>query len=145
HAADIIALIEPIFGEYQGVIFDVAEMPELHHIASHFAAAGGAFWCALCGPAVVGCVGWVRSANGVELRKLYVARSQRRAGLGTRLLARVERAAAARGAALVELWSDVKFAAAHRFYQHHGYRRGPQQRALNDRSHTVEYYFCKRL
>ena len=79
--------------------------------------------------------------NGVELKKLYVARDERRHKLGHRLTCRVEEAARARGKAFVELWSDVKFDAAHRFYEARGYQRDGRTRELGDASDTVEYYF----
>jgi putative acetyltransferase len=82
---------------------------------------------------------------GIELRKLYVARSERRSGLGARLVAAVERAAGARGARFIELWSDVKFVPAHRFYERHGYVPGTQTRRLGDLSDTVERHFRKAL
>ena len=169
HESGLIALIKPIFEEYDGVIFDLAEMPELRTIATSFAAAGGAFWCAFRADVLVGCVGWVPSAvaaannddlagapsgsdgaagamtGALELRKLYVAKSERGAGLGGRLARRVERAALARGANAVELWSDAKFVTAHRFYERNGYLRDGRMRALNDRSNTVEFYFRKPL
>lgn len=143
--AALIALIEPIFAEYDGVIFDLEELPELEHIATSFARAGGAFWCAFEGERLVGSVGWIPAKDGIELRKLYVARDFRRHGLGDRLARKVEDAARSQGAAFVELWSDVKFTTAHRFYEARGYQRGSRTRSLGDKSDTVEYYFRLRL
>jgi putative acetyltransferase len=143
----LMALIEPIFGEYEGVLFVREEMPELEQIASVFARAGGAFWCAERRGAVVGSVGFTPAVSGagVELKKLYVARSEREHGLGARLLAQVEDAARARGADFVELWSDVRFVAAHRFYERRGYRRDGRTRELGDASDSVEYHFRREL
>jgi putative acetyltransferase len=96
---------------------------------------------------VVGCIG-ARSRGGaperprsVELCKLYVAREARRRGLGGALCALVEEEARARGAKLVELWSDTRFKDAHRLYERRGYARGPETRELHDRSGSVEYFF----
>lgn len=144
----ICALIEAIFAEYEGVLFILSEMPELRRIASAFAEDGGAFWVAERDGTIVGCVGWApaKSADAaVELKKLYVAAQERRGGLGGRLLARVEDAARRRGAAFVELWSDVKFETAHRFYERRGYHRDGRTRELGDESDTVEHYFRRRL
>lgn len=140
-------LIERIFGEYEGVLFVLAEMPELRCPASSFARAGGRFWTARHAGTVVGCVGFTPAADqaGIELRKLYVSREQRRSGLGARLVELVERAATERGAGFIELWSDVKFQTAHRFYERRGYVPGAQTRRLNDLSDTVERYFRKTL
>jgi len=147
HGPALAALIEPIFLEYEGVLFDLEEMPELEHIATTFDEAGGAFYCALRGERLVGCIGWTpaKDGRGIELKKLYVANDQRRAKLGHRLANLVEQAARERHDQFVELWSDVKFAAAHRFYEARGYRRDGNTRELHDKSDTVEYYFRLRL
>ena len=144
HANELIELIGPIFAEYPGVLFDVdGEMPELRAIATSFAAMKGEFWTAFDHEQLVGCVGYVATADGagVELRKLYVAKSQRRRGLANRLCDLVEATARRRDAGHVELWSDVEFTAAHRFYEARGYQRDGRQRELHDSSDTVEYYF----
>ena len=140
-------LIADIFAEYDGVLFILDEMPELRAVASAFDRAGGAFWCAERQGDVVGCVGYSpsREGNGIELKKLYVHRAVRRSGLGARLVERVEQAARERGAAFVELWSDVEFETAHRFYERRGYERDGRTRELHDESNTVEYYFRKEL
>jgi len=141
--AALCTLIEPIFAEYKGVLFIQHEMPELMHIATTFVEAGGAFWVAERDDEVVGCVGWVPHGEGVELKKLYVARNERERGLGRRLVERVETAAKARGATYVELWSDSKFLPAHRFYTRRGYARDGRSRDLDDESATTELYFRK--
>jgi putative acetyltransferase len=140
-AEGLCALIEPIFGEYEGVLFLIEEMPELLRIRSAFDEMGGAFWCAERGGTIVGCVGYAPHGDGVELKKLYVAASERKQGLGAQLVDRVEAAARARGAGFVELWSDSKFVTAHRFYQRRGYVHDGRTRALDDASHTIEFYF----
>jgi putative acetyltransferase len=143
--AALIELIRSIFAEYDGVLFVLDEMPELEHIAEDFVSAGGRFWCAELQGRLVGCIGYAPMGGGVELKKLYVAEDQRRAGLATRLVALVERAARDRGACFIELWSDVKFDAAHRFYQRLGFDPDGRTRALHDASDTYEYYFRKQL
>jgi putative acetyltransferase len=145
HAQGLIALIEPIFHEYEGVLFVLEEMPELERIATAFASGGGEFWCAFRSEALVGSVGYVPMGQGLELKKLYVAATERGHGLGARLLSLVEEAARRRGASFVELWSDVKFETAHRFYERRGYRRDGRTRELGDASDTVEYYFRREL
>ena len=155
-AADLIALFAAVFAEYPGCVLDVdGEMPELRHIAAHFAAAGGRFYVFTrpgtdSAPAergrVVACGGYTPAGSEqVELRKLYVAKTERRAGLGSRLCALVEAEALLRGARRVELWSDTRFLDAHRLYERRGYRRSGKTRELHDLSHTVEYHFDKVL
>ena len=141
-AAGLIALVGACFAEYPGCVLDVdGEIPELRGIASAFAAEDGEFWVAERDGLVVGSIGWVPAGAGAELRKLYVAASERRRGLGGRLCAKVEDAARARGKAHVELWSDTRFREAHALYERRGYRRGPTTRALGDRSATEEFFF----
>lgn len=147
-AEQLIALIGGVFEEYPGCVLDVdGEAPELRAIASRFRAWGGRFWVAERDRVVVGSVGVspARDPAGAELRKLYVHRSARRGGLGTRLCELVEADARARGARFVELWSDRRFLDAHRLYEGRGYERGEATRELHDRSSTVEYYFRKEL
>ncbi|RLB63418.1 MAG: GNAT family N-acetyltransferase [Deltaproteobacteria bacterium] len=143
HAEGLIQLIEPIFAEYEGVLFLMEEMPELRSIATTFEQHGGQFWCAFRDQQLIGSVGWTPATEGVgvELKKLYVVKAQRRHKLGHVLTSRVEVAGRAAGCGFVELWSDVKFDAAHRFYEARGYRRDGRTRELGDQSDTVEYYY----
>jgi putative acetyltransferase len=152
-AAGLIALIGTVYAEYPGCILDVdAEEPALKAIASAFASSGGNFWVAIDGSgALVGCVGWVPGPlvsgqrGWVQLRKLYVARAQRRRGLASELCARVESAAREQRAPGIELWSDSRFLDAHRFYVARGYQRQPETRELADLSCSTEYRFTKAL
>jgi putative acetyltransferase len=144
----LIALIGACFAEYPGCILDVdGEMPELRMIATSFATQRGCFWVAEHAGLLVGSVGIVPATDqrGTELRKLYVTSTMRRRGLGTALCDLVEAEARRRRAAFVDLWSDTRFVDAHRLYERRGYVRGPDTRALHDLSHTVEYYYRKRL
>lgn len=141
-------LIETVFAEYEGCVFDVdGEMPELRRIASAFADDGGRFWVAEQGGRVVGSIGVVpaREPAGVELKKLYVAASERRSGLGGRLCDHVVAEARARGARFIDLWSDTKFETAHAFYERRGWTRDGRTRELHDKSDTVEFYFRREL
>jgi putative acetyltransferase len=147
-ADGLIALIGAVFDEYPGCILDVdGEMPELRRIASTFAEAGGRFWVAERDGRVVGSIGWspAKEPGGLELKKLYVARSERETGLGSRLVELVEHDARTRGARFIDLWSDTRFETAHRFYARRGWVKGPHTRELFDRSDTVEFYFRKEL
>ena len=143
HGPGLMALIEPIFAEYEGVWFFLDEMPELECIATTFQRDGGQFWSAFRGERLIGCCGYTPAASGdgLELKKLYVAQDERRHKLGHLLTCRVEEAARASGKAFVELWSDVKFTAAHRFYEARGYQRDGRTRELHDKSDTVELYY----
>jgi len=144
----LIALIERCWAEYPDCVVDVdGDLPELHAIASHFAALGGRFWVALMGDALVGSVGIAptNASDTVELHKLYVDPGYRRRGLGARLVALAEGAARAWGAAAVMLWTDTRFVAAHGLYEALGYVRQPGSRRLDDASRSVEYHYVKSL
>jgi GNAT superfamily N-acetyltransferase len=64
-------------------------------------------------------------------------------GLGHRLLDVAETHAAAAGATRMILWSDTRFARAHRFYEKRSYLRSGPVRALADISNSLEYRFAK--
>ena len=85
---------------------------------------------------VVGCIGYTPASDprGIELKKLYVSASERKSGLGGRLVALVEEAARQRGAELIDLWSDTRFTTAHAFYEKRGWKRSPNTRELHDLS-----------
>jgi putative acetyltransferase len=146
-ALDIIELLGSVFGEYQGCVLDVdGEMPELRRIASYAKEHGGAFWVAERDGRIVGCCGYVVAAepSGIELKKLYVHRRERKSGLGSVFADKVEELARAQGVAFIDLWSDTRFTTAHRFYERRGFVRGGT-RDLHDKSASVEFYFKKML
>jgi putative acetyltransferase len=123
-------------------------MPELDRIATYFREHDGLCWVAEnTAGEVVGCIGMTPSAepNGVELKKLYVRGTERRTGLGGRLVEQVEAEAHRRGARFIDLWSDTRFTTAHAFYERRGWVKGPNTRELFDLSETVEFYFTRSL
>jgi putative acetyltransferase len=122
-------------------------MPELRAIATFFTTRQGHFWVAEHAGQVVGSVGVLPAAvsEGMELRKLYVAQTARRRGLGGRLCDLAEAQARVCGAVFIELWSDTRFTDAHRLYERRGYVRGAATRALYDLSQSIEFYFRKPL
>lgn len=145
-AAGFIALIRACWGEYPSIVFDLdGELPELHALASYYAARGGALWAAE-DPAgrIVGMIALRPESDGVwEICRLYVDRAHRGTGLAARLLAGAEARAAAAGAARFVLWSDTRFARAHRFYEKHSYVRAGAIRSLDDLSHSLEFGYAK--
>lgn len=150
-AAGLIELIGSAYAEYPGCVLDVdGEEPDLRAIASAYARKGGGFWVTIepQSGALVGSVGWLPSSTQpgwLELRKLYVARAQRRRGLASELCTLVEDVARKQGALGISLWSDTRFLDAHRFYAVRGYQKQAETRALNDLSNTIEYRFIKLL
>lgn len=148
-ADGLIALIAGCYAEYPGCVLDVdGEAPELRGVASAFARRGGRFWVAERDRRIVGSVGCAPAGGddgALELFKLYVARSARRAGLGSRLCGLVEGEARRHGRRRLVLWSDTRFVDAHRLYERLGYRRQPATRSLGDLSASVEAHFIKPL
>jgi GNAT superfamily N-acetyltransferase len=147
-AAALIALIGSCWAEYPGIVLDVdGEEPWLRAPASAYARWGGRMWVVPAdGGGLVACVGLrPHGAGVVELKSLYVAAAARRRGLGSRLTRLVEEQAWQDGALRVELWSDSRFADAHRMYERLGYRRTGRSRELHDLSDTTEYEFARDL
>jgi GNAT superfamily N-acetyltransferase len=150
--ADSAALIELISGcwaEYPGIVLAIdEEEPWLRRPASYYARAGvtARMWVVDDRDGLAACVGVKPLEDGAvaELKSLYVATWARRRGLGSALVDVVERYAIAHGARTIRLWSDSRFANAHRLYVRLGYRRSGQ-RDLNDLSDTTEYGFVKPL
>jgi len=72
---------------------------------------------------VIGTVGVSdEGAGSFELHRLYVHSEGRRAGVGGALVAWAIATAAAHGATVMELYSDIAFEDAHRLYRRHGFR-----------------------
>lgn len=148
--ADSGALIELIGGcwaAYLGCILDVdGEEPWLRAPAAAYERWGGRMWVIPSADrGLDACVGYVHGEGAMTLKSLYVAAAARRRGLGEALVRLVEDAARAAGRPRVTLWSDTRFADAHRLYERLGYTRGQRTRELHDRSETVEFEFSRTL
>ncbi len=141
-APPLIALIAAVYAEYPGCVLDVdGEVPHLRRPASSFLEWDGRLWVAEGACGVVGCVGLAGHRDHAELRQLYVSAAARRQGLGRRLCELVHGEALARGHRRIELWTDTRFADAHRLYERLGYVRQPGTRELHDLSRTIEYRY----
>lgn len=143
----LIRMIDGVFAEYPGCILDVdAEMPELRAPATAARVDSGRWWVAELDKKIVGSIAVVPDGDGiVELKRLYVASSARRRGLGAHLVNLVESEARQRKASSIFLWTDTRFEDAHRLYDRLGYARAPRTRVLNDISNTVEFHYTKGL
>jgi putative acetyltransferase len=142
----IIDLIAAAFSEYPGCVLDVdGESPHLRRPASAFAENGGQLWVVEEDGRIMACGGFTEQDGHFELKHLYVALAARKQGLANRLCQMIEEAARERGRQQVELWTDTRFADAHRLYERRGYVRGPSTRELHDLSLSVEYYYSKQL
>ena len=95
--------------------------------------------------AIVGTVGYLPMDRGdIELKALYLRKLLRGRGLGRRLVTLVLDHARAVGSPRVELWSDTRFAEAHRLYESFGFRN-IGKRDLHDEWASWEYGFELRL
>jgi GNAT superfamily N-acetyltransferase len=144
----LIKLIASVFAEYPGCVLDVdREEPMLRRPAGWAAEKSGQWWVLDYGGLVIGSVAVLPTARAdtAELKKLYVFSSHRRRGRGRQLVELAEMLARQCGCTWMILWSDTRFADAHRLYERLGYKRGEETRALNDLSNTLEYRFVKAL
>ncbi|HUG63219.1 MAG TPA: GNAT family N-acetyltransferase [Methylomirabilota bacterium] len=138
-------LIADVFAEYEGCPFVAAEFPELAAPATHYRDRGGGLWVVEADGGVIGSLGLSCVDGGpiFELNKVYLAASHRGSGLAQRLYALAETEARAKGAKALRLWTDTRFAAGHRFYEKHGFRRLPVVRYLADATHAWEFAYLK--
>jgi len=146
-AASFIALIAGCWAEYPGCVMDLdGEVPELRALASYYAGQGGALWVGEAAGEIVGMVATrPLGLDAWEICKMYVAPAQRGGGLAQALLEAAENHARAGGGAIMKLWSDTRFARAHRFYEKYSYVRSGPIRALNDASNSIEFAYAKPL
>ncbi|MFV1849735.1 MAG: GNAT family N-acetyltransferase [Porticoccaceae bacterium] len=140
-------LIEGVFAEYDGCVFDRAgEFPELDAIVDDFKAADGRIWVATDAEGhILGCFGikYDLTINEAELHKVYLHRDTRGRGIAQRMMAK---ALAWLGQThgdckTVMLWTDTRFEAGHRFYEKCGFARTGESRILDDLSQSSEYQF----
>ena len=102
----------------------------LRALATYYAGIGGALWVA---EAVEGMIA-VRPVEGRvwEICRVYVHPDRHGSGLAAALLTAAETHAMTRGAGRMQLWSDVRFRRAHRFYEKHLYKRGERRRPVDE-------------
>ncbi len=172
-AQDLFGLLSLCFAEYPGCYVDPHDdLPDLVK-PGHWKARsgrdgrllGGEFWVLedvrgrVCACVAVDFPGKLasevaagsREANSTnsktaELHRLYVRPDCRRQGIAARLVAHVEVVAREQSATEIVLWSDTRFADAHRLYEKCGYTRLPgPPRELGDLSQSHEYGFVKPL
>ena len=144
-ASGLITLIGEILKEYENCALDLDGIDsELLAIDTTIKGLGGKFWVAEKEGEIVGCIGYASKEEGVvELKRLYVVKSQRQKGLGSRLTQLVFDVAEKKKAKAIDLWSDTRFAEAHAFYLLKGFEKCPETRDLNDPSNSIEFHFIK--
>jgi GNAT superfamily N-acetyltransferase len=139
----ILRIIKAVYDDFNYVM-DLQEFErDLVDIHSSYQDAGGEFWVLDAGGVIAGCVGVVpKDAETCELKRLYLLKSYRRRGWGTRLVRTVQGWAIAHGFRRMVLWSDVLFEPAHRLYAKLGFTATDKTRAIDPTNPTsVERFF----
>lgn len=147
-AYDLIGLVAACWADYPGCVLDVhGEMAHLLAVATTYEGLGGAAWVVEDDAGRLAASVAVEPAGdeGAELKMLYVAPRARRRGLGATLVGMIEAEVQHQHKSYVHLWSDTRFADAHRLYERLGYARQPETRDLHDLSHTTELHYRKDL
>ena len=129
----LVALVDSAYREYPGCVLDLeGEDADLQQPASVAARNGSRWWVVEDDGRAVATVaaGALQPSGALELKRLYVAASHRRRGLGARLVALVEDRARQLGADRIVLWSDTRFTDAHRLYERLGYEDTGARRDL---------------
>lgn len=146
-AAGLIDLIGGAYAEYPGCVLDLDGVDDdLLTPATSMTRTSGRLWVVDHDDTIAACIGaGPLRDDTVELKRLYVARTARRQGLGSQLISFVEDHAAGVGAQRIELWSDLRFTDAHRLYERLGYEDTGARRQLHDPSCTTERQFTRDL
>lgn len=139
---DAVSVIREVYEEY-GFTWDEGDYhADLYNIEEYYTSNNGLFWIAYHGSEAVGTAALerFRAVPGVQssivtiegqlriagsdsaLQRLYVRPSSRKVGLGSALMKRVVEEAQSSGCKLLEIWSDKRFAEAHRLYEKFGAR-----------------------
>lgn len=141
----VIEVIKSVSIEYNYTI-DFEEFDhDLVDIPKTYQDSGGAFWVVTDGATVVGTVAVLpHYSETCELKRLYLRKSYRGKGLGSRLINTVYGWALAGGYRRIVLWSDVLFEPAHQLYVKHGFKRTEKTRSTDPANPTsVERFFLK--
>jgi len=141
----IVKLIGDVWAEYDCILDTSIEEQYLLTPAEYFHAKNGEFWVVDEGGEIVAtCAVQMHDETISELKSLYVNKDFRKHGLGKQLTEMTIDFARDKGAAEMILWSDTRFAAAHRLYEWLGFKK-TGERKLDDINNTTEFGFGKRL
>ncbi|MGE3180559.1 MAG: GNAT family N-acetyltransferase [Phycisphaerae bacterium] len=94
---------------------------------------------------ILACIGFTIHGDIGELKRLYVAPSARKRGLGAAFTEFIHEKICECGCNRAVLWSDTRFLNAHRLYEKYGYRRTGNERDLHDINCTREFEFAREL
>jgi putative acetyltransferase len=123
---------------------------EIDRIPAYYASSNGAFFVAHDGDRLLGNFGLEQHDAVSELRRMYVAASARRRGVGRLMLSRAEEIARSQGSTRLTLSTSELQQPALALYSNSGYRLVRQEAAMDQTNKTVggglkRYYFEKEL
>lgn len=134
-----------------GLVLNLHDECEQHLLSpgEYFRSHGGEFWVVRDESGLVIATGALDVHAGpaapiAELKSMYVDPSYRRRGLGRALTLHVMNAARVAGCAVIELWSDTRFEAAHRMYESLGFQR-MGRRDVADSNNSAEWGYRRAL
>ncbi|MCA9524339.1 MAG: GNAT family N-acetyltransferase [Myxococcales bacterium] len=136
----LIRLIADVYREY-GDALRLDENPFLADAGAFFREGGGEFWVVADNERVVGACGLLMHADAGEITSLYVDAAERGHGWGALLVLEAIAHTVNAGRDRLYLFSDVRFASAHRLYRRLGFKEMPGRRALGDSLHSIEIAF----
>lgn len=141
-APGVIDLIGRVFVEYGWIWEPAIEVPDLLRWTPHYEPPHGAFFVVREGERIAGSVGVDRTDDATaELHRLYLDPALRGRGLGNALVETVLGWCRDSGVPRLVLWSDTRFAHAHRLYLRHGFRQTGERVLPEDINQTREYHF----
>jgi putative acetyltransferase len=124
---------------------------EMDRIADYYREKGGGFWVARHGADLVGIFGLEpSSANGMELRRMYVDPGRRRQGIAWMMLTFAEEECRRRGFAAMDLSTSELQGEARAFYRKAGYEQIRDEVVETSSNKTIgggvrRFHFTKRL
>jgi N-acetylglutamate synthase-like GNAT family acetyltransferase len=141
----IVKLVGDVWAEYECVLDTEKEETYLLDPGEYFHARDGEFWVVVEKNAVVATVAvQLLGEKTAELRSLYVRKDFRRQGLGENLTTLAVKYAQMKGSKEIILWSDTRFAEAHRLYRRLGFKQ-VSSRELDDLNKSKEYGFKRNI
>ena len=134
----IIKLISEVWAEYDCVLDTENEDKYLLAPDDYFHTQNGEFWIAESDRKIVATVAvQMNDAETAELKSLYVRDDFRKQGLGGDLTKLAIKFVLMKNAKKIILWSDTRFAKAHRLYERLGFKKSGE-RELDDLNRSIE-------
>lgn len=131
----------------EGIAIDVTEIPaspeaesqydtDLHQIEQVYTNGRGGFWLAYSDEEPVGYVGLQDIGKVAELRRMYVAQSHRRQGIGRKLCEALIAHSGRNGFEAIELWTAAQ-GAGRRLYESLGFVVTPSREAETEQVEAI--------